>query len=49
LPKATIRAIHRLAKRGERSRRIDRAVQQYISTHSTDKVRELLQEAGSTH
>ena len=45
LPDATIRTIARLAKPGERSRLIDRAVQHYATTRSAEAVREQLKQS----
>jgi len=39
LPETTVRTIARLAKPGERSRFIDRAVRHYVATQSTEAVR----------
>ena len=45
LPDATIRIIDQLAKPGERSRLIDKAVQHYATTRSAEAVREQLKQA----
>ena len=45
LPEATIRTIDRLAKPGERSRLIDKAIQYYAATRSAEAVREQLKQA----
>ncbi len=45
LPETTVRAIARLAKPGERSRFIDRAVQHYVATRSTEALRARLEKA----
>jgi CopG family transcriptional regulator/antitoxin EndoAI len=45
LAESTIRTIGRLAKPGERSRFIDRAVQHYVATQSAEALRKRLEEA----
>src|SRR4051812_10304618 len=45
LPESTISTIDRLAKPGERSRLIDKAVQHYATTRSVEAVREQLKQA----
>jgi CopG family transcriptional regulator / antitoxin EndoAI len=45
LPESTIRTMDRLAKPGERSRLIDKAVQHYATTRSAEAVREQLKQA----
>jgi CopG family transcriptional regulator/antitoxin EndoAI len=45
LPETTIRTIDRMAKPGERSRFIHRAVEHYISTQSTEAVQKRLEAA----
>jgi CopG family transcriptional regulator / antitoxin EndoAI len=45
LPDDTIRTLHRLAKPGERSRLIDKAVQHYASTQSREALRARLMQA----
>lgn len=44
LPENTVKTIDRVAKAGERSRFIDRAVQHYVSHHSTEALRARLEE-----
>ena len=44
LPETTIRTIDRLAKPGERSRLIDKALQHYVATRSAEGVREQLKQ-----
>lgn len=43
LPETTVQNIARLAKPGERSRFIDRAVRHYVATHSTEALRAQLE------
>ena len=45
LPESTVRAIDRLAKPGERSRLIDKAVQHYVMTRSAEALRQQLTKA----
>jgi len=45
LPEATIKTIDRLARPGQRSRFIDRAVQNYVSTASPEALQERLKQA----
>lgn len=45
LPETTVRAIARLAKPGGRSHFIDRAVQHYVATQSTEALRKRLEQA----
>jgi metal-responsive CopG/Arc/MetJ family transcriptional regulator len=45
LPETTIRALDRLAKPGERSRLIDKAVLHYAATRSAEGLREQLKQA----
>lgn len=45
LPETTIRALDGLAKPGERSRLIDKAVQHYVATRSAEALREQLKQA----
>ena len=45
LPEATIQTIDRMAKPGERSRFIDRAVQHYVSHRSAEAIRARLERA----
>lgn len=45
LPETTVRIIARLTKPGERSRFIDRAVQHYVATRSTEAIRTQLERA----
>lgn len=47
LPETTIRTIRRMAKRGERSRFIDRAVHYYVSNRTAEALREHLERAKS--
>lgn len=44
LPESTLRTLNRLAKPGERSRFIDKAVQHYAATRSQEALREQLRE-----
>ena|SRR5271167_305081 len=44
LPETTVRSIARLAKPGERSRFIDRAVRHYVATQSTEALKAQLQQ-----
>jgi len=44
LPETTLRTIDRLAKPGERSRFIDKAVQHYAATRSQEALRQQLKE-----
>jgi hypothetical protein len=44
LPETTVRTIARLAKPGERSRFIDRAVRHYVATQSTEALRAQLEQ-----
>jgi hypothetical protein len=43
LPETTVRTIARLAKPGERSRFIDRAVRHYVATQSTEALKAQLE------
>ena len=45
LPEATISTINRLAKPGERSRLIDKAVQHYAATRTAEALRERLKQS----
>ena len=45
LPESTVRTISRLAKPGERSRFIDRAIRHYVATQSTEALRAQLERA----
>ena len=45
LPEATIQTIDRMAKPGQRSRFIDRAVQPFVSHRSTEAIRTQLERA----
>jgi CopG family transcriptional regulator/antitoxin EndoAI len=45
LPETTVRTLDRLAKPGERSRLIDKAVQHYAATRSPEALREQLKQA----
>jgi CopG family transcriptional regulator / antitoxin EndoAI len=45
LPESTLRAIDRLAKPGERSRLIDKAVQHYVMTRSAEGICQQLTKA----
>jgi len=45
LPEATIRTIDRMARPGQRSRFIDRAVQHYVATASAEALQERLKQA----
>ena len=45
LPEATVRTIDRLARPGQRSRFIDRAVQHYVTTASAEALQERLKQA----
>ena len=45
LRETTIRTLNRLAKRGERSRLIDEAVQHYAATRSVEALRDRLKDA----
>lgn len=44
LPETTVKSIDRLARPGERSRFIDKAVQHYVSHQSTEAVRARLEQ-----
>jgi len=45
LPETTVRTINRLARPGQRSRFIDRAVQHYVTTASAEALQERLKQA----
>lgn len=45
LPEATIRTLDRLARPGQRSRLIERAVQHYVNTASAEALEERLKQA----
>jgi len=45
LPEATVKTIDRLARPGQRSRFIDRAVQHYVNTASPEALQERLKQA----
>jgi len=45
LPESTVRTIDRLARPGQRSRFIDRAVQHYVTTASAEALQERLKQA----
>jgi hypothetical protein len=45
LPETTLRAISKIAKPGDRSKFIDRAVQHYIATQSVEALRSRLEQA----
>jgi len=45
LPETTVRTINRLARPGQRSRFIDRAVQHYLTTASAEALQERLKQA----
>ncbi|MGA3040254.1 MAG: hypothetical protein ABSF54_05605 [Bryobacteraceae bacterium] len=45
LPEATVRTLNRLARPGQRSRFIERAVQHYVTTASAEALQERLKQA----